>query len=78
MARGRRDLDLERQWRDRMSQWRASGLSVRDFCQRQGGTDGRFGPLVLLRYNLASSGCLASCTSQTVRLSGQFASAELL
>ena len=34
MARGRRDLGLERQWRDRMSQWRASGLSVREFCQR--------------------------------------------
>ena len=37
MARGRRDLGLERQWRERMAGWRASGLSVREFCQRSGG-----------------------------------------
>ena len=36
MARGQRDLGLERQWRERMAQWRASGLSVREFCQRRG------------------------------------------
>ena len=36
MARGQRDLGLERQWRDRMSHWRASGLSVRDLCLRRG------------------------------------------
>lgn len=35
MARRRRDLGLERQWRERMAGWRASGLSVREFCQRQ-------------------------------------------
>ena len=42
MARGQRDLGLERQWRDRMSQWRASGLSVREFCQWRGMTEPTF------------------------------------
>lgn len=36
MARGRRDLGLERQWREWMAVWRASELSVREFCQRRG------------------------------------------
>ena len=36
MGRGRRDLGLEPQWRERMEQWRASGLSVRAFCLRRG------------------------------------------
>lgn len=36
MGRGRRDLGLEPQWRERMEQWRASGLSVREFCLRRG------------------------------------------
>jgi transposase len=35
MAPGRaRDERKERQWRRRIEQWRASGLSVRDFCAR--------------------------------------------
>lgn len=42
MARGRRDLGLERQWRERMAGWRASGLSVREFCQRRGLTEPTF------------------------------------
>jgi len=42
MARGQRDLGLERQWRERMAGWRASGLSVRDFCQRRGLTEPTF------------------------------------
>jgi hypothetical protein len=35
MAPGRpRDQHKERQWQRRIDQWRASGLSVRDFCAR--------------------------------------------
>ena len=35
MAPGRaRDEQKERQWRRRIDQWRASGLSVREFCER--------------------------------------------
>ena len=37
MAPGRaRDEAKEQQWRRRISQWRASGLSVRAFCARYG------------------------------------------
>ncbi len=36
MARGQRDLDLERQWRERVARWAASGLSVHAFCQQYG------------------------------------------
>ena len=37
MAYGRaRDERKERQWRRWINQWRASGLSVRDFCDRRG------------------------------------------
>jgi hypothetical protein len=37
MAPGRaRDEHKERQWRRRIEQWQASGLSVRDFCARHG------------------------------------------
>jgi len=42
MARGQRDLGLERQWRERMAGWRASGLSVRVFCQWRGLTEATF------------------------------------
>jgi hypothetical protein len=31
-----RDERKERQWRRRINDWRASGLSVRDFCARHG------------------------------------------
>ena len=31
-----RDEEKERQWRRRIDQWRASGLSVRAFCARHG------------------------------------------
>jgi hypothetical protein len=31
-----RDEQKERQWRRRIAQWRASGLSVRAFCDRHG------------------------------------------
>jgi hypothetical protein len=37
MAHGRaRDERKERQWRRWISQWQASGLSVREFCARHG------------------------------------------
>ena len=37
MAHGRaRDERKERQWRQRISQWQASGISVREFCARNG------------------------------------------
>ena len=36
MARGQRDPALERQWRERLARRRASGLSVREFCVRNG------------------------------------------
>src|SRR6476646_10209393 len=37
MAHGRaRDQQKERQWRQWIDQWRASGLSVRAFCGRRG------------------------------------------
>lgn len=36
MRRGQRDPALERQWRERMAKWQASGLTVRGFCLRQG------------------------------------------
>ena len=37
MAPGRaRDEGKERQWRRRINQWRASGLSVRAFCAQRG------------------------------------------
>ena len=37
MAYGRaRDERKERQWQRWINQWRASGLSVRDFCHRRG------------------------------------------
>ena len=36
MARRQRDLERERQWRERMTRWQASGLSVRAFCGQQG------------------------------------------
>jgi transposase-like protein len=37
MAPGRsRDEEKERQWRRRIAQWRTSGRSVRDFCERHG------------------------------------------
>ena len=42
MARRRRDLGLERQWRERMAGWRASGLRVREFCLRRGLTESTF------------------------------------
>ena len=36
MARGQRDPELERQWRERIACWQASGLTVREFCRRHG------------------------------------------
>jgi hypothetical protein len=37
MAHGRaRDKQKERQWRHWIAEWRASGLSVRAFCDRRG------------------------------------------
>ena len=36
MAQGRRDPVRERVWRERMDRWQASGLSVREFCVRNG------------------------------------------
>jgi hypothetical protein len=43
MAHGRaRDERKERQWQRWIDQWRASGLSVRDFCDRRGLTSPSF------------------------------------
>ena len=43
MAPGRvRDERKQRQWRRRINDWRASGLSVRDFCARHGLAPARF------------------------------------
>jgi transposase-like protein len=37
MTQGKpRDVRKEQQWRQRMEEWRASGLSVRAFCTRHG------------------------------------------
>ena len=36
MALGQRDPVLERQWRERITRFQASGLTVREFCRRQG------------------------------------------
>jgi transposase-like protein len=36
MAKGQRNLVLERQWRERVSAWTKSGLTVRDYCLRHG------------------------------------------
>lgn len=35
MAKPKRDLKLERQWRQRVAQWRRSKQSVRAFCRAQ-------------------------------------------
>jgi hypothetical protein len=42
MARGERDPARERQWRERMAEWQGSGLSIREFCSRQGLTEPTF------------------------------------
>lgn len=42
MARRQRNPALERQWRERLAQWRASGLSVRAFCLRRGWVETAF------------------------------------
>lgn len=36
MARGQRDPDLEREWRERVARWATSGLSIRAFCRQHG------------------------------------------
>lgn len=38
----RRDPDKERSWRRRLRQWRRSGLSVREFCDRQALSEASF------------------------------------
>ena len=38
MGKSQRDPVRERQWRERVSSWTKSGLTVRDFCLRQGVT----------------------------------------
>lgn len=38
MAKRQRNPILERQWRERVSAWAKSGLTVRDFCLRHGVT----------------------------------------
>lgn len=42
MAWGQRDPALEQRWRERMAKWRASGLSVRAFCEQRGLTEACF------------------------------------
>lgn len=39
---GRRDVALERRWRERVARWEASGLSVRAFCRQRGLTEPTF------------------------------------
>ena len=41
-GRSRRDREKERQWRKRLSDHGASGLSVRAFCRREGVTEPQF------------------------------------
>lgn len=36
MARGQRDPEREREWRERVARWATSGLSVRAFCRQYG------------------------------------------
>jgi len=67
MARGQRDLGLERQWRDRMSQWRASGLSVSEFWQQWGLTEPTFH---YWRRELWLRDVAASTTGMSCRRSG--------
>ena len=43
MSRGNpRDRGKERFWRRVVRQWRASGLSIRDFCREEGLPEGNF------------------------------------
>jgi hypothetical protein len=42
MARGQRDPDRERLWRERVATWTKSGLTVRDFCLRHRLTETSF------------------------------------
>ena len=42
MAKSQRDLVRERQWRDYVANWKSSGLTVREFCLRQGLTEASF------------------------------------
>lgn len=42
MARGQRDPVLERQWRERVARWQASGLSARAFCRQHGLAEASF------------------------------------
>lgn len=42
MAKKFRDPALERQWRDRVAAWAASGLTMRAFCDRQQLTETTF------------------------------------
>lgn len=42
MAGGRRDLVLERRWRDWVERWGASGSGVREFCRRHGLSEASF------------------------------------
>ena len=37
-----RDLKLERTWRDRIRQYEQSGLTIRQFCEREGLVDHQF------------------------------------
>lgn len=66
MARGQRDLGLERRWRERMAGWRASGLSVREFCQRRGLTEPTFHYWrreLRMRDSAASTAAMSSSSS---------------
>ena len=42
MAKRQRNHVLERQWRERVSAWAKSGLTIRDFCLRHGVTESSF------------------------------------
>ena len=42
MAKSHRDLEKEHGWRATVSAWRASGLSVREYCRRHGVAESSF------------------------------------
>ena len=42
MATSQRDPVRERQWRERVTNWKSSGLTVREFCLRHGLTEASF------------------------------------
>ena len=69
MARGQRDPELERQWRERMARWQASGLTVREFCRRHGllETSFYYWKRELRKRDAAAPATLKSCSVKKPR-----------